>query len=33
MATSFKPFKTQGQLKALMAGHFAEVDAASTDAR
>ncbi|NTU59618.1 MAG: 2-hydroxyacyl-CoA dehydratase, partial [Deltaproteobacteria bacterium] len=31
MSTGFKPFKTQAQLKALMAGHFHEVDAASRD--
>ncbi|MBI5018164.1 MAG: 2-hydroxyacyl-CoA dehydratase [Deltaproteobacteria bacterium] len=31
MAPEFKPFETQSQLKALMAGHFAEVDAAARD--
>ena len=31
MASAFKPFKTQPQLKALMAEHFTEVDAASKD--
>jgi benzoyl-CoA reductase/2-hydroxyglutaryl-CoA dehydratase subunit BcrC/BadD/HgdB len=31
MAAGFKPFKTQAQMKALMAGHFTEVDAASRD--
>lgn len=31
MSSQFKPFKTQGQMKALMANHFAELDAAAKD--